>query len=266
MAEKIPESRTPTPPVPRRPDSSPTTRFPEAFTQWKNYRGGRFSRVWIFDKNSYDVARRSPSRRACPTTPIRCGSGSRFTSAPTATASSTSSPSTPTEGGQAADRLKDFPVLSASAGAGRIVFEQAGSLHLYDLAQGKSRRLTIGVATDLPELSERFAKGTQWVRGGSVSPSGAQGRRRFPRRDRHRPGREGRSTEPHADARRPRARFGLVARRQVDRLFLRRVRRVRALHPRPGRQGRAEEIQARRRRVLRLGELVARQSQGRLCR
>ncbi len=32
----------------------------------------------------------------------------------------------------------------------------------------------IGVATDLPELRERFAKGSQWVRGGSVSPSGAR--------------------------------------------------------------------------------------------
>ena len=41
---------------------------------------------------------------------------------------------------------------------------------------------------------------------------------------------------------------GVVAGRQVDRLFLRRVRRVRAAHPRPGRHGRGEEDRARQRR------------------
>jgi tricorn protease len=69
---------------------------------------------------------------------------------------------------------KDYPVLSASAGAGRIVFEQAGALHLYDVAKNQERRLSIGVATDLPELRERYAKGWQWIRSGAVSPTGAR--------------------------------------------------------------------------------------------
>ena len=29
--------------------------FPEAFTQWKNYRGGRFSRIWIFNAKDYGI-------------------------------------------------------------------------------------------------------------------------------------------------------------------------------------------------------------------
>jgi tricorn protease len=70
--------------------------------------------------------------------------------------------------------FKDFPVLSASAGAGRIVFEQAGVLHLYDVSKNEIRRLPIGVAADLPELRERYARGSQWIRGSAVSPTGAR--------------------------------------------------------------------------------------------
>jgi tricorn protease len=148
--------------------------FPEAFTQWKNYRGGRFSRIWIFDKNSYDIVKvPQPAGRSNDVNPMWVGSKVFFRSDRDGEfnlyafdpAAKEVKPLT---------SFRDFPVLSASAGAGRIVFEQAGSLHLYDIAQGKSRRLTIGVATDLPELRERYAKGGRWVRGGAVSPTGAR--------------------------------------------------------------------------------------------
>jgi len=69
---------------------------------------------------------------------------------------------------------KDFPVLSASAGAGRIIYEQAGRLHIFDPRTNTSTPLTIGIATDLAELRERYAKGARWIRGASVSPSGAR--------------------------------------------------------------------------------------------
>ncbi|MCK7483417.1 MAG: hypothetical protein M0C28_45060 [Candidatus Moduliflexus flocculans] len=89
------------------------------------------------------ASRSCPSPRAARTTSTRCGSAARSSSAPTATASSTCSPSTPRpRRSTQLTEFKDFPVLSASAGAGKVVFEQAGSLHLYDVAQGKSRRLT----------------------------------------------------------------------------------------------------------------------------
>ena len=57
----------------------------------------------------------------------------------------------------------DFPVLDASAGAGRLIYEQAGYLHLLDPASGRSSRLKIGVAADLVETLPRFVS-----RGGST--------------------------------------------------------------------------------------------------
>ena len=70
--------------------------------------------------------------------------------------------------------FSDFPVLNASIGGGKIVLEQAGYLHLFDPQTAKSTKLTIGLAADLLELRPRYVKGPQWVRSGSLSPSGAR--------------------------------------------------------------------------------------------
>ncbi len=148
--------------------------FPEAFLQWKNYRGGRFSRIWIYDRKSREIAKLpQPAGGANDVDPMwsdgkvlfrsdRNGEFNLFSFDPA------------TQKVEQLTRFTDFPVLAASAGAGRVVFEQAGALHVYDLAQGLSRRLTVGVAADLPELRERFAKGPQWVFAAGISPTGAR--------------------------------------------------------------------------------------------
>ncbi len=64
--------------------------------------------------------------------------------------------------------------MNASAGGGRIVYEQAGVLHLLDPASGKSERLKIGVASDLRETRARFARGVRWIRDAALSPTGTR--------------------------------------------------------------------------------------------
>ena len=64
--------------------------------------------------------------------------------------------------------FSDFPVLNASAGGGKIIFEQAGYLHLFDPQAAKTTKLTIGLAADLLELRPRYVRGPQWVRSGSL--------------------------------------------------------------------------------------------------
>ena len=71
-------------------------------------------------------------------------------------------------------RHDDFPVLSASAGGGRIVYEQAGRLHVLDPAAATSRALTIGIPADLRETRARFVKGARYIRNAALSPSGAR--------------------------------------------------------------------------------------------
>ena len=148
--------------------------FQEAFTQWKNYRGGRFSRIWIFNAQSEAVEKvPQPEGRSNDVDPMWIG-GKVFFRSDRNGEFNLFSFDPASKAVKQLTEFKDFPVLSASGGAGRIIFEQAGSLHLYDVDQGRARRLMVGIATDLPELRERFARGPQWVRGGSVSPTGAR--------------------------------------------------------------------------------------------
>ncbi len=51
-----------------------------------------------------------------------------------------------------------FDLKSASAGPGGIVYEQLGSIHVYDLHSGKSHEVSIRVAGDMPQVRPRFEK------------------------------------------------------------------------------------------------------------
>ena len=94
------------------------------------------------------------------------------------------------EARQAAHAARDFPVLDASAGGGKIVYEQAGYLHLFDPADRAAARLKIGVPADLRETRPRFVKGAKYIRNarcrrparGRCSSSAARSSRCRPRR------------------------------------------------------------------------------------
>jgi len=148
--------------------------FSEAFLQWKHYRGGRHSRVWIFNNADYSIEKvPQPADRSNDAGPMWVGSKVCFRSDRNGEFNLFSyDPAT--KNVKQLTFYKDYPVLNASAGAGRIVFEQAGALHLYDVEKGEERRLSIGIATDLPELRARYAKGPRWIRSTAVSPTGAR--------------------------------------------------------------------------------------------
>ena len=64
---------------------------------------------------------------------------------------------------------------SASAGPGAIVYEQFGSLHLFDLHSGKSKPVRITLAADLPQVRPHFEKITnKQIVHAHISPTGAR--------------------------------------------------------------------------------------------
>ena len=98
-------------------------------------------------------SRKFRSPRGAATTSTHSGSATRSTSAAIATESSISTPTTPAR--RRVKRLtthKDFPVLNLSVGAGKIIYEQAGYLHLLDPSTSGNARLAIGVAADCAKL------------------------------------------------------------------------------------------------------------------
>ncbi|MBM3293870.1 MAG: peptidase S41 [Candidatus Aminicenantes bacterium] len=146
----------------------------DAFTQWKNYRGGTVSTISILDLQTLAVEKiPQPAGRSNDPGPMWIGDKVYFRSDRDGEFNLYAY-DLKTKEVKPLTFHKDFPVLNASAGGGKIVYEQAGALHLFDVGGSKSARLMIGVATDLRELRERFAKGFRWVRNASLSPSGAR--------------------------------------------------------------------------------------------
>jgi tricorn protease len=146
----------------------------DAFLEWKHYRGGQVSNLVIFDTTTYATEHvPQPAGRCNDTDPMwvdgkvyfrsdRDGEFNLYSFDP---ASKKISKLT---------NHNDFPVLNASAGGGKILYEQAGYLHLYDVKSGSDSRLKVGVAADLVETLPRFVKGKKYIRHVAISPSGAR--------------------------------------------------------------------------------------------
>ncbi|MBA2259228.1 MAG: PD40 domain-containing protein, partial [Acidobacteria bacterium] len=144
------------------------------FTQWKQYRGGTVSQLWLYNSKGHGIEKvPQPADRSNDTDPMWIGDTVFFRSDRNGEFNIFSYD---TKGKQVRQvtRHEDFPVLNASTGAGRIVYEQAGVLHVLDPKTGKSDRLTIGVASDLRETRARFVKGTRWIRSAALSPTGSR--------------------------------------------------------------------------------------------
>jgi len=158
------------------PDGSKIAYVPEreVFEIWKHYRGGAASRIWIYDTADASIEEiPRPPGRSNDTDPLWIGDRIWFRS-DRAGEFNLFSFDPATGGIEQRTHHGDFPVLAASAGGGRIVYEQAGSLHLLDPASGSSRRLALGVAADLVETRPRFEKVGEQVRNAAISPTGVR--------------------------------------------------------------------------------------------
>ncbi|MCC7374633.1 MAG: PD40 domain-containing protein [Verrucomicrobiales bacterium] len=146
--------------------------YREEFHQWKNYRGGTFSRIHLFDRATQNVEVVPQPKGQCnDTDPTWLGGDLYFRSDRDGEFNLYRFE----RGTKTVTRLtsySDYPVLHASAGGGRIAFEQAGYVHLLDPQAGAPQRLRLAIGADLVELRPRWAKGAKWMRDTSLSPSG----------------------------------------------------------------------------------------------
>ena len=144
------------------------------FLQWKRYRGGAVSQVWLYDVASHAVEKvPQPESRVNDAGPMWVNDAVYFRSDREGEFNLYSYHPGTKEIRRVTNH-SDFGVINASSGGGKIVYEQAGYLHLFDPASGTSKKLTIGVAADLPETRPRFVKETKtrhYIRDFSLSPS-----------------------------------------------------------------------------------------------
>ncbi len=146
-----------------------------AFEQWKGYRGGRVSQLWIIDTRNWDVEKiPQPVGRSNDVDPMWLEAGVLWFRSDRDGEFNLYKYDRATKAVSRVTTHSDFPVMAASAGGGHIAYEQAGYLHLLDPATGNAHRLTVGVAADLREPRTRWVKGQEFVRNVSPSPTGAR--------------------------------------------------------------------------------------------
>ncbi len=69
---------------------------------------------------------------------------------------------------------KGLPIKSASAGPGAIVYEQFGSLHLYDLASHREHEVRVHFNADLVQVRPHFEKVVKHIENAAISPTGVR--------------------------------------------------------------------------------------------
>ncbi len=145
-----------------------------AWQQWKNYRGGRVSTIWICKFPLLSVEKIPQPEGWCNDyLPMWFNDNIYFLSDRNGEFNLFSFNSQTREIKQLTS-FTDFPVQSASQGNGKIIFEQAGYLHVYDIGEGRTDRLQISVPADLSNLRPRYVKGNKYIRYYNISPTGAR--------------------------------------------------------------------------------------------
>jgi tricorn protease len=145
-----------------------------AYQQWKNYRGGRISNIWICSLSDYSVVKIPQPEKGCnDADPMWIAEKIYFLSDRNGEFNLFSYDVINKEVKQLSF-FKDLPILKASSGSDQIVFEQEGYLHTYNTKSNSDKKLTIGIAADLLELRPRFVQGTKYIRYVDISPTGSR--------------------------------------------------------------------------------------------
>ena len=144
------------------------------FQQWKNYRGGTASNIWVFSFDGYETVKIPQTANRCNDwNPMWMGATIYFLSDRNGEFNLFSfNPATKTI--TQLTQYTDFPINSANAFGNNIIFEQAGKLHIFDTGNGTTKTLQIGIAAELTELRPRYVKGAQNIRSAYISPTGSR--------------------------------------------------------------------------------------------
>ena len=153
----------------------PFTNFKEAWESQrglKHYRGGTASPVWIANLSDSSVEK-IPRKDSNDSTPMWLGNHIYFLS-------DRNGPinlfvyDTTTRQVTEAVRSNGIDIKSASAGPDAIVYEQFGSIHLFDPASGTEHAVAIHVTGDFPAVRGHFVKAAAQIQNANISPTGAR--------------------------------------------------------------------------------------------
>ncbi len=146
--------------------------FP-AFNQWKMYRGGRTTKIWIGSLSDSSVSE-IPRQNSNDFNPMWQGNKIYFLSDRNGKNATLYSYDTSSKAVKEEIRNQGYDLKSASAGPGGVVYEQFGSINIFESSSGKSTRLNIVLRGDFPEVRPRYEKVATNVSNAAISPNGAR--------------------------------------------------------------------------------------------
>ncbi len=144
------------------------------FLQWKNYRGGTESNIWIYSFSDQSVVKIPQPNGGCNDDDPMWLKGKIYFKSDRNGEFNLFSYDLASKEVIQLTFFKDFPILKATAGDGKIVFEQEGYLHTFDISANSSKKVTIGIAADLLELRPRYVQGNNYIRSLDLSPAGSR--------------------------------------------------------------------------------------------
>ena len=140
---------------------------------WKHYRGGQTTPIWLVNIKTLDIEK-IPRENSNDSHPVWSGSTVYFLSDRNGPVSLFSY-DTGTKQVEQVVPNQGLDLKSVSAGPGALVYEQFGSLHLYDLATHQEHAVPVTIHGDLPHLTPHLAGvPPREVQNTAISPTGVR--------------------------------------------------------------------------------------------
>src|SRR6516225_4477039 len=139
---------------------------------WRRYRGGLSPQVWIADLADSSIVE-VPHETSQDWNPMWVNDRVYFISDRAGPASLYAYDLNSRQVKQVV-KSNGQDIKSACSGPGGIVYEQFGSLHLFDTQMGTEKQIEVQVPADLPSVREHFVKVANEIENFNLSPSGAR--------------------------------------------------------------------------------------------
>ncbi len=144
-----------------------------AFAQWKKYRGGRTTKIWIGNLSDSSVEE-IPRQNSNDFTPLWMGDKIYFLSDRNGKNVTLYSFDTKTKKVTEEINNSGLDLKTASEAPDGIVYEQFGSINVFNPNSRKADRINISVSGDFPQVRPRYEKVAQRVANVAISPTGAR--------------------------------------------------------------------------------------------
>jgi tricorn protease len=140
---------------------------------WKHYRGGQTTPVWLVNMKTLDLEK-IPRQNSNDSSPVWEGAKVYFLSDRNGPVSLFSYDTSSKAVEQVVEN-HGYDLKNVAAGPGALVYEQFGSLHLYDLAARQERTVPITIHGDLPSLTPHLGKvAARETQNFNLSPTGVR--------------------------------------------------------------------------------------------